>query len=295
MGNFDKLKEVFDNLNETEKQETLKTLSFDNSFTLFTNLNDLMTSGKKFVIPGYQRGYVWEAREILNVPKKNIPPKKQLDVLWDDLIRLYDEIYKLENNGKQNKAHQHYMGMLTFKTANGQYEIVDGQQRLTTLAILLSVLDNPQNVQTEQLNLAYDEQNTAMERALKKVLSQEINQNTLKTPWKSVYQQNLWQAKIFFKNKIDNFHEDKNALREIILNNLTFNILFNEDSVQASVIFETINNRGKGLTKLEILKNRIFSFLNVLIAPYLVLQTITKSFWSAGKRYLKIWASHRPA
>ena len=69
-----------------------------------------------FEIPNYQRGYSWQ--------------KKQLDDFWTDITNI--------NN-------VHYMGAIyteTKKLENETYEIlIDGQQRLTTLAILIYELE----------------------------------------------------------------------------------------------------------------------------------------------------------
>lgn len=78
-------------------------------------------NGNKFVIPTYQRKYSWTDNEI--------------KALWQDI----EESIKDDMN--------HFVGTLSFKenksvglSANTVYEIIDGQQRITTLFILLKVL-----------------------------------------------------------------------------------------------------------------------------------------------------------
>ena len=78
------------------------------------NLSDLLTPDRKFIVPKYQRDYSWEV--------------EQWNDLWDDIIDL-DE-----------KNNYHYMGYLVLKRdANNDKEfyIIDGQQRLTTISILI--------------------------------------------------------------------------------------------------------------------------------------------------------------
>lgn len=81
--------------------------------------------GRDFSIPGYQRGYRWT--------------KRQVDDLLDDILEFMDkppkekEIYCLQPlvlkyKGKDNMV-------------KGPWEVIDGQQRLTTIKILLAYLE----------------------------------------------------------------------------------------------------------------------------------------------------------
>lgn len=76
-------------------------------------------SGSRFIIPVYQRKYSWKS--------------EQLNNLWEDI--------------QENIDTQHFIGTLCFKKVtdaediiNEHYEVIDGQQRLTTIYILISVL-----------------------------------------------------------------------------------------------------------------------------------------------------------
>lgn len=80
---------------------------------VFTNDNKLKCS---FRIPDFQRQYSWK--------------NQNLDELWKDLIEAYknsDEIYFLGS-------------IVLVKEKNNSYSIIDGQQRLTTLVIMMDVL-----------------------------------------------------------------------------------------------------------------------------------------------------------
>src|SRR5690606_27474235 len=90
-------------------------------------------------IPSYQRGYSWSNNKAVDLntkePVKNI--KGQLKDLWDDLLNIPEGAW-------------HYTGLLTLvEVKKGDYEwlpnfkqfaIVDGQQRITSILILLSVI-----------------------------------------------------------------------------------------------------------------------------------------------------------
>lgn len=79
-----------------------------------------------FIIPDYQRPYAWG--------------DKECQTLWDDLFAFSfpeDE----EGNpdpGLFNPDEEYYLGpIVTFKNEDGYLEVIDGQQRLTTLMLLL--------------------------------------------------------------------------------------------------------------------------------------------------------------
>ena len=87
-----------------------------NSSDKLKSLSDVFRDNVKYIIPDYQRGYSWGI--------------EQLDDLWEDLENLVDGRF-------------HYTGMFTFCKAehsDNLYQIVDGQQRMTTLIILINEL-----------------------------------------------------------------------------------------------------------------------------------------------------------
>lgn len=83
-------------------------------------LNELFIDKTTYLIPSYQRLYSWEA-------KGKSDRDSQVNVMWEDLI----EHFELDKN-------KHYfMGSMVFiEVGDDIYEVVDGQQRLTTLTLL---------------------------------------------------------------------------------------------------------------------------------------------------------------
>jgi uncharacterized protein with ParB-like and HNH nuclease domain len=74
-----------------------------------------------FLIPDYQRPYAWE--------------EEQCQTLWDDIFS-----FAFPNNNKDNfnQDDEYFLGsIVTFKNENDKLEVIDGQQRLTTLMLLL--------------------------------------------------------------------------------------------------------------------------------------------------------------
>ena len=75
-----------------------------------------------FLIPDYQRPYAWSETECLT--------------LWEDI---FDFAFPEENcDNFDSDNDEYFLGpIVTFKNDRGQMEIIDGQQRLTTLMLLL--------------------------------------------------------------------------------------------------------------------------------------------------------------
>lgn len=87
---------------------------------------------KLYVIPEYQRPYSWAEDKCYD--------------LWNDIIEKYEE-EKRKNKKSDNKG-EYFLGtMVLIKNNKGIFEVIDGQQRLTSLLILLKALyDNHQFV-----------------------------------------------------------------------------------------------------------------------------------------------------
>ena len=74
-----------------------------------------------FLIPDYQRPYAWG--------------EKECQTLWDDLF-----LFAFPDNDCDmfnSDSDEYFLGpIVTFKNSNGKIEIIDGQQRLTTVSLL---------------------------------------------------------------------------------------------------------------------------------------------------------------
>lgn len=246
----------------------LKTLNqvFENSF---------------FRIPDYQRGYAWETY--------------QLDDFWEDL----ENMYKLNNNQK------HYTGMITVEEVNRSsvdkmeswsddlwlfekgltaYYVIDGQQRMTTIIILLkNILEKVEEINFQKKEFweqkflyqsyenkyksfvfGYEKDNPSNEYFINEILGFR-RATSDKVPLSTLYTINLKNADKYFKDKLKDF-DNKNLgeLFKKIINGLFFNFYEVSDDLDVFVTFETMNNRGKSLTNLELLKNRLI-YLSTMI------------------------------
>ena len=88
-----------------------------------TSLQELLEGSKQYQVPLYQRTYSWQ--------------RAQLERLWEDVA-------KLAADRVQEPAATHFVGSLVLAPSPGyrpagvaQYLVVDGQQRLTTLSVLI--------------------------------------------------------------------------------------------------------------------------------------------------------------
>jgi hypothetical protein len=236
------------------------------------NLSELF-GARIFRTPDYQRGYSWE--------------EKQLAELWDDL----EEIPADAASGGYKK---HYTGMIFLKESrpgdlekwyNGAkfFDVVDGQQRLTTISILLFELLKAtktgyagesredlikkfialSNRTGESVVYKFGYSNTNQNH---KFLLHEIFENgkeVLPVDYRNHYTDNLQFAKNFFSKKIQGLPggEEKEKAKEILYQKLTTSLLFDvrevENDLDVQAVFETMNNRGKPLSTLEKLKNRL--------------------------------------
>ena len=212
------------------------------SWTLHDILED-----RYFRIPDYQRGYAWGTR--------------QLEEFWEDLCAV------VKSGGR------HYTGAITVESLTDSsnialrdgFEVVDGQQRLTTIAILLSALNLEKNpfVMKEQESvyyvLSYGEHSDDFQ-----FLRDILFGNKLGDPENS-HQRNLKNALDFFQSKIDSWDADqRQKISDVLMLQLTFDFRILGCDYSAGIVFETMNNRGKPLTLLEKLKNRLMYLASTL-------------------------------
>ncbi|RZL08960.1 MAG: DUF262 domain-containing protein [Pedobacter sp.] len=92
-------------------------------------LEDAESEAGGFIIPAYQRGYKWTSSG----------DNSQIRVLMRDLFNAF-------NNGKN----RYYLQFITLIKNESGLEVIDGQQRLTTLTILFSVLSRFEEVEGEE-------------------------------------------------------------------------------------------------------------------------------------------------
>ncbi len=194
-----------------------------------------------FEIPSYQRGYAWQER--------------QLKDFWNDL----EHVSKLGNQF-------HYMHSLTLRELENEFEssafeIIDGQQRLATSLILLGLLAKTTQNKDPKYSLINLEpilsyKYYGLSEAFRAITEKEKDLEEFKT---SFYAKNLIEAYAFFKEKIsDTPIEALEKMFDALIKKMLFSVVgLNDSRIDPFSSFETINNRGKDLSTLELLKNRL--------------------------------------
>lgn len=242
-------------------------------------IKDLLISGHQFEIPRFQRAYSWERRH------------------YAEFLR--DIISTLKVRNIHILTDSYFVGTMLFvgnflESGKNVIKVVDGQQRLTTITILFSVLSD--------LFIKIGEQ-TLANRIFNYIMTQDDNGNEvriLKTntnyPYFAYYIQDFTKAEnptpeteeeenikqtyeYFYKQleesrirqtlkmsfgatDVDNlkYVDILKAIRDQVLG-CSFVAISTETGEQANRIFEILNAKGKRLNEVDLVKNKIFEVL----------------------------------
>lgn len=238
-----------------------------------------------FRIPDYQRGYAWTQKQLIEFWEDLINLQQDRNHYTGVLSfrRVQDSIWMNWNEEK----------WLIDERSYNAYYIVDGQQRITTFVILIQTIieflrnldenidktdDNiylgtfslkqiredyvvaqkpPQNI-IKSYKFGYESDNPSFEFLRYNILGESDGGTLLET----FYTLNLHNAKIFFHDNLVKYYEISKLdgillLFKKLTQKLMFNVYEMSDDFDVFVAFETINNRGKKLSNLELLKNRL--------------------------------------
>lgn len=243
-------------------------------------IKELLLSGRQFIIPRFQREYSWD--------RKNY--KEFLDDMLNCLII---------SDGKVI-CDQYFLGTMLFvgdcfEGDKNEIDVVDGQQRLTTITILFSALSDrflqiKQDTLSEQIFKYIMTKNDDGEdvRIIKSKTHypffafyiQERKKTNTKEPSteeeqciKETYEylyNSLSEDKLreFLKQKSSDDNIDQlsyvdilKAVRDQVLNT-TFVSISTKERKQANMIFEILNAKGKNLSGVDLIKNKIFEVVN---------------------------------
>jgi uncharacterized protein with ParB-like and HNH nuclease domain len=212
-------------------------------------IQDILTENKKYIIPPYQRPYSWNQ---------------------DNAEQLLDDIYQ----SFMAEDKEYFIGsMICISKGDNTFEVVDGQQRLTTLSIIVSQLKDTISHQGVKDDL--------QKRILPiDVYSDETDEPRLvvrKNEY-ALYRHYILQGKadyrpekptgtewLFLENQRvigeyirDISQKDLKSLARYILQNVFIVFVQTEDFSSSFRLFNVLNNRGLPLSNADLLKNALF-------------------------------------
>lgn len=236
------------------------------------NFQSIMTESRKLKIPQYQRDYSWN--------------EEQWDELFNDILK-----------GKKNK-NKHYMGALVFiNRKDNILEVVDGQQRLTTIAIMIhsviklinylveNEINKEENLERINIIKSYigkkSSKDLTWENRLELNEENNIFYNTYIMNFEQITSipekisssnkllincQNFYYKRILEYAEIKDINKitDKKLFKimeliDYIVENLVFVKIVATNELSAYTIFETLNDRGIDLSITDLLKNYLLS------------------------------------
>lgn len=224
----------------------------------------ILGSTNYYRIPDYQRPYSWGDEEI--------------ERLWDDISSAFND-----------KDEYYFLGpVILARRKDGDLEVVDGQQRLTTLTILLCILRDfhLKNLKSKDKVLRNQVSNTILsmvdnryrlrlitqanyqnqfeQEILKKVV---LPQGALTKSEKRKLKNKFKNAAWFLKNQLDELH-DKSGINKIksltryILQSVVMVTITCSDRVSAIKLFQVINTTGLDLSLADLVKSSLISRLD---------------------------------
>ena len=244
-------------------------------------IKTILSSQKQFVIPRFQREYSWD--------------KKNYQEFFNDILKGIS--FDKDNNIKNT---QYFLGTMLFigsyiDESENEIEVIDGQQRLTTITILFSVMsDIFKRLKEKKLSEAIfkyimmQDDNGNKIRVIKSKSSypyfswfiqdidkkQPVDANTeeekciLETY--NYFKESLEEQKIrrqlkiltkmSFFEQVD-YIEILKSLRDQVLNSIVISIS-SKNKEQGNLIFEILNAKGKRLAEIDLIKNKIFEILS---------------------------------
>ena len=215
-----------------------------------------LLDGAKFTIDFYQREYAWQERQVRE--------------LIDDLTGKFLDFYKEEHSRPEVETYGHYfLGSIVISHKMGQRFIVDGQQRLTSLTLLLIYLGHLQKDvegRVDVSNLIYSEKYGRKSFNLDVPDRVEVTQKLLHgevidPEGASESVQNIAAR---YSNVADHFPEEitEKALPYFVdwlLDNVHLVEIEAYSDEDAYTIFETMNDRGLSLSLPEMLKGYVLA------------------------------------
>lgn len=254
---------------------------------------NLFSTGKnQYIIPFFQRPYVWKK---------------------EDCENLYEDFLQTIENADKNPLKEHFIGTVITKpnsasrASSAKFDLIDGQQRLTTFALAIKALANSVDIDVENGNHLYEHINATLFykdsfgkqhfRIVHNRIDSSYFNKVMGSDPTTVFNEEEGRSKIidnyryFFEKFKDLSNEDLDDFNEIIQGKFSAISMVLDSHDDEQEIFDTINSLGVKLTTSELLKNFVFS------DP--VTQTLYKEYWEdifeSDEETIKFWNTKKTA
>lgn len=218
-----------------------------------TTVLKLVQGSKVFMIPTFQRRYTWK--------------KEQWSQLWSDVLNESS----IQHPDDPEALHGHFLGSVVLHPALGpastlmRHQVIDGQQRLTTILILLAALRDVRGVADPGWNQsAIDDQylrnpfsTDYPERLIPTKLDRESYRMTIR---EGVPTGDIGIAYNYFKTEIERAHAmgvDLGTLETTILLHMLIVEITTKTGDSVNSIFNTLNSKGLDLSPADLVRNEV--------------------------------------
>lgn len=226
------------------------------------SVEGIFSVNKKYVVPRFQREYSWT--------------KEEISEFWEDIVQ------QISCTDGVPATEEYFIGciVLVGEESKPEYLIVDGQQRLTTLTILIrsivnrlkelgdedaavalyeNAIEGKDNDGKKYFKLANESPKPFFQNELQSIKPEGIQvaqteEEKLLLEAFSTFSKNLQAYKIPGLSPLDSVK----VLRSQVLNYLKIILVTAKNEDDAYTIFETLNARGLSLTSVDLIKNWIF-------------------------------------
>ena len=222
-------------------------------------LDLLRISRVQYTVPVFQRTYSWGIKECRQ--------------LWEDIILA----------GSSEESQAHFLGSIlyidkdsTTVTENSALLIVDGQQRLTTVSLILEALarslnDNEEPVSgfsSNKIRNYYLTNSEEQDEYRYKLILSDTDKDSLKAIIDQSEMPNIFSTKIrenfdWFVNKIEIMNDDIAILCKGIANLSVVDVKLERKVDNPQLIFESMNSKGLELSKADLIRNFVLMDLNL--------------------------------
>ena len=259
-------------------------------------IHDLFQRERRYVVPLYQRAYLWTGQD-------------QWEPLWEDIERQAEACLA---SALHTTGRSHFLGAIVLNVSRivgagvARSEVIDGQQRLTTLQIFIAALrdvaaamDSAYSTRLRRLTVNEDEKigsegsfkvwPTNADRAIfRQVLSAGSPEALAKELSGGDAQPRMAQAYLYFHAQIATFvavagasteARDQRvfALLQALRTDLQVVVIELEDGDDPQVIFETLNARGQPLLPSDLIRN--YLFLRAANDPSIDVDELYNGYW----------------